>query len=220
MIAARGPRARARAELAQPIGESSDSQPRGVVETRGMPSEVTSPKAAPDAPRRPRRRSNAWWWIALDRCSPRSSTTGLGSRATQAPARVRVPYSPFFVAAGRERQRRGDHLEGHSDPGRLQTAGALRAAKATTMFETEIPAFADTNALAALARSASGSSSTPSRSRRACRGGRTCFLNFGPTVLFLGLLVLLMRRRSSCPEHSRLVLAARARGATRPAATG
>ena len=74
----------------------------------------------------------------------------LGSRATQPSARVRVPYSPFFleqVTAGhvKEITSKGTAIQGTFTK-KEQYAGS----KPTTKFQTEIPAFANNDTLSAL----------------------------------------------------------------------
>ena len=117
----------------------------------------------------------------------------LGTRATQPASRLRVPYSPFFLQAvdrGRVAQitSKGTAIEGsfvHEE----RYAGS----KPSRLFKTEIPAFADTTGLSRLlerkrvvvnARPLSTSSPW----------WESLLIGFGPTILFVGLLVLLMRR--------------------------
>ena len=156
------------------------------------------------ANRRPRFRLG-WRWIAL-LVGLLAINYWFGSRATQAPPRVRVPYSPFFLQQVDGGQRRRDHVEGHGDPGDVQAAGrATRGSKPTTRFKTEIPAFADTKALSQLL-AAEGRR----RQRRAARHAaspwwESLLLGFGPTILFIGLLVLLMRRAGERAERARRV---------------
>src|ERR671936_991850 len=69
------------------------------------------------------------------------------TRATQPPSRVRIPYSPFFLD-----QVKGGHVKQITSKGtavqgtftqKLRYAGS----KPTTRFRTEIPAFANNDAL-------------------------------------------------------------------------
>ena len=81
--------------------------------------------------------------------------------------RVRVPYSPTFLEQVAGRERRRDHLAGATVQGEFKKAVKYppdaKKAKPTKNFETEIPAFANTDELAKLLQS-KGSRSTPSRS--------------------------------------------------------
>src|SRR5207245_8578573 len=74
----------------------------------------------------------------------------LGSRATQPPSRVRVPYSPFFleqVSAGHVKEITS---KGTAIQGTFTQKETFAKSKPTTRFQTEIPAFADTKALSRL----------------------------------------------------------------------
>src|SRR5438477_12016205 len=89
------------------------------------------------------------WWIAW--------AVGLlvinywvASRATQAPARVRVPYSPFFLQQVTAGHVASITSKGTTVQGTFTVAERFNGSKATTRFKTEIPTFADTNALSRL----------------------------------------------------------------------
>jgi cell division protease FtsH len=116
-----------------------------------------------------------------------------GSRATQPPSRVRVPYSPFFlqqVSAGhvREITSKGTAIQG-TFVQKLSYAGS----KPTTRFRTEIPEFADNNALSRLLQQ----KGVIVNAQPLDTGGpwwQSLLLGFGPTILFVLLLFWLMRR--------------------------
>jgi cell division protease FtsH len=117
----------------------------------------------------------------------------LGSRATQPSSRVRVPYSPFFleqVQAGhvKEITSKGTAIQGTFTQ-KEQYAGS----KPTTRFRTEIPAFADNNALSQLLQQ----KRVVVNAQPLDTGGpwwQNLLLGFGPTILFVLLLFWLMRR--------------------------
>jgi cell division protease FtsH len=117
----------------------------------------------------------------------------LAHRAT-AVYRVRVPYSPFFL----KQVRAGNVLEitsrGTAIQGRFRKAAAPPSGgKAAQSFETEIPAFADTNALSRLLES----NDVVINAEPLDAGvvwWKTLLFGFGPTLLFLLLMVLLFRR--------------------------
>jgi cell division protease FtsH len=118
-----------------------------------------------------------------------------GSRATQPPARVRVPYSPFFldqVQAGHVKTitSKGTAVQGTFTQ-KLQYAGS----KPTTRFQTEIPAFADNNALSSLLQK-KGVVVNAQPLDTGAPWWQNLLLGFGPTILFLVLLFWLMRRAS------------------------
>jgi cell division protease FtsH len=117
----------------------------------------------------------------------------LGSRATQPPSRLHVPYSPFFlkqVTAGHvsEITSKGTAIQGTFTK-KEQYAGS----KPTTLFQTEIPAFADNNALSRLLEQ-KGVVVNAQPLDTGAPWWQNLLLGFGPTILFLVLLFWLMRR--------------------------
>ncbi len=149
------------------------------------------PAGSAPSPRRPR----FGWWVAV--------LVGLlvfnywaGSRATQAPSRVRVPYSPFFL----QQVSQGHVVEitskGTAIQGTFSEPESYKGSKATTKFKTEIPEFADTKALSHLLQ---GKGVTVNAQPLQTAGPlwKNLLLGFGPTLLFVGLLFWLMRRAGS-----------------------
>jgi cell division protease FtsH len=149
-------------------------------------------KAAPSPSQPPPRFRIGWWWVAF--------VLGLlvvnfwaGSRATQAPSRVRVPYSPFFlqqVSAGRVAEITS---KGTAVQGTFKQPERYRDSKPTTRFRTEIPEFADTDALARLLQRR-GVIVNAEPLDTGAPWWQNLLLGFGPTILFVGLLFWLMRR--------------------------
>jgi cell division protease FtsH len=147
--------------------------------------------SSPTSPQMPRfRMSRRWILFAL---ALLALNFYLGSRATQPPSRVRVPYSPFFlqqVSAGhvKEITSKGTAIQG-------TFTQELRYAKSkpTTRFRTEIPAFADNNALSALLQR-KGVVVNAQPLDTGAPWWQNLLLGFGPTILLLGLLFWLMRR--------------------------
>src|SRR5262249_50565257 len=116
-----------------------------------------------------------------------------GSRATKAASRLHVPYSPFFL----EQVDNGHVAEitskGTAVQGTFKSPQSYKGSKPTERFKTEIPAFADTNALSQLLqRKRVVVNAVPLD--RGPPWWENLLLGFGPTVLFIALLVLLMRR--------------------------
>src|SRR6266540_4267577 len=117
----------------------------------------------------------------------------LGSRATQPPSRVRVPYSPFFlqqVSAGHVKEITS---KGTAIQGTFTQELRYSTSKPTTRFRTEIPAFADNNALSALLQR-KGVVVNAQPLDTGAPWWQNLLLGFGPTILLLGLLFWLMRR--------------------------
>src|SRR5439155_347454 len=108
-------------------------------------------------------------------------------------SRVRVPYSPFFleqVTAGhvKEITSKGTAIQG-TFAQKEQYAGS----KPTTKFQTEIPAFANNDALSALLQQKRVVVNAQPLDTGA-PWWQNLLLGFGPTVLFIFLLFWLMRR--------------------------
>src|SRR5207247_931657 len=117
----------------------------------------------------------------------------LGSQATQPSARVRVPYSPFFleqVTAGhvKEITSKGTAIQGTFTK-KEQYAGG----KPRTRYQTGIPAFADNNALSRLLQEKRVVVNAQPLDTGA-PWWQNLLLGFGPTLLFIFLLCWLMRR--------------------------
>jgi cell division protease FtsH len=117
----------------------------------------------------------------------------VSSRATQPASRVRVPYSPFFidqVTAGRVQDitSKGTAIQG-TFTRKLRYAGS----KPTRVFRTEVPAFADTDALSRLLQRHKVVVNAQPLDTGA-PWWENLLLGFGPTILFVLLLFWLMRR--------------------------
>src|SRR4249919_3744026 len=117
----------------------------------------------------------------------------LGSRAMRPESRVRVPYSPFFL-----NQVRAGHVEeitskGTAIQGTFTRKVGYASSKPTTRFETEIPAFANNNALSRLLQQ----KNVVVNAQPLDTGSpwwQNLLLGFGPTILFLFLLFWFIRR--------------------------
>jgi cell division protease FtsH len=120
----------------------------------------------------------------------------LGSRATNPVSRVRIPYSPFFL----DQVTKGDVVsitsKGTAIQGTFKEATTYAGSKASTQFSTEIPAFADTKALSHLLESKKVVVNAKPLTGSVA-WWESLLIGFGPTLLFIGLLVLLMRRATS-----------------------
>ena len=190
-----------RPRRARPRQDLRRAHPR--VAGRGAGARFVSPNAdqqkAPPTPRgssaqppqRPRFRMN-WWWLAF--------LAGLlainfyaSSRATQAESRVRVPYSPYFLQQVRDGHVLQITSKGTAVQGEFKKAETYKDSKPTKLFKTEIPQFADTDALSQLLQS----KGVIVNAEPLDTGGpwwQNLLLGFGPTILFVGLLFWLMRR--------------------------
>ncbi len=116
-----------------------------------------------------------------------------GSRAAQAPARIQVPYSPFFLREIGLGHVASITSKGTAIQGVFVHAESYAGSKATTLFQTQIPAFADTNTLSTLLQSKGVVVNAKPLSTGA-PWWEDALISFVPTLLFLGLLFWLMRR--------------------------
>jgi cell division protease FtsH len=154
------------------------------------------PKAPPSprgsSPTRPPRPQIGRWWIVFGLV-----LLGLNfyfsTRATQPPARVRVPYSPFFLNQVRDSNVKEIMSKGTAIQGTFAKKVKYGKAKPTTRFRTEIPAFADNDALSRLLeRKRVVVNAQPLDT--GAPWWQNLLLGFGPTILFIFLLFWLMRR--------------------------
>ena len=157
-----------------------------------MPSSARGGQRAtpPAAPPRPRIN---WTWLLVFFVSLLVVNYYLGSRATQAPSRVRIPYSPYFLQQVTHGNVLAITSKGTAIQGTFKRAESYNNSHATTKFKTEIPAFADTKALSHLLQS-KGVTVNAQPLDTGAPWWENLLLGFGPTLLFVGLLVLLMRR--------------------------
>jgi cell division protease FtsH len=116
-----------------------------------------------------------------------------GQQATQSQTRMRVPYSPFFLRQVSNGNVAEITSKGTAIQGTLTKPLSYQGAKPTTRFQTEIPAFADTNALSQLLES-NGIVENAVPLDTGTPWWESVLVGFGPTLLFLGLLFLLLRR--------------------------
>ena len=163
--------------------------------TRGDRARGQNPPPAPrgSTPNResPRFRPSRWWiafFLVL---------LGLNfyfsSRATQPPARVRVPYSPFFLDQVRAGHVKQITSKGTAIQGLFTQKVKYQHAKPTTRFRTEIPAFANNDALSKLLQEKRVTVNAQPLDTGA-PWWENLLLGFGPTILFVLLLFWLMRR--------------------------
>ncbi|HKG19401.1 MAG TPA: ATP-dependent zinc metalloprotease FtsH, partial [Candidatus Limnocylindrales bacterium] len=117
----------------------------------------------------------------------------LGSRATQPTSRVRVPYSPFFLKQVNAGHVKEITSKGTAIEGTFTQKERYAASKPTTRFRTEIPAFANNDALSQLLEK-KGVVVNAEPLDTGAPWWQNLLLGFGPTILFLVLLFWLMRR--------------------------
>jgi cell division protease FtsH len=149
------------------------------------------PGGSPTRPPQPRFRLNrrllAFFLVLL------ALNFWLSSRATQPPSRLRIPYSPFFLAEVGKKEVVSITSTGTAIQGTFRHSQTYSGSKPSTRFQTEIPAFADTKALSQLLER-NGVVVNAKPLSTGAPWWESLLLGFGPTILFLLLLFWLMRR--------------------------
>jgi cell division protease FtsH len=147
--------------------------------------------SSPTPPQGSRFRPGRWWIIFA--LALLAFNFYFGSRATQPPSRVRVPYSPFFLEQVRAGHVKEITSKGTAIQGTFTQKERYAGSKPTTRFRTEIPAFADSDALSRLLER-EGVVVNAEPLDTGAPWWLNLLLGFGPTILFIVLLFWLMRR--------------------------
>jgi cell division protease FtsH len=158
------------------------------------PAGAPAPGGAPAPTARPRFRIS--WWLIAVAIGLFALNYWAASRATQPETRVRVPYSPFFTNQVNTGNVSEITSKGTAIQGKFKQKTRYSDSKPTSLFKTEIPAFADTDALSHLLQQKHVivnaeplDTGTP--------WWQGLLFGFGPTLLFLLLLFVLIRRAGS-----------------------
>ena len=117
----------------------------------------------------------------------------IASRAMGPESRVRVPYSPFFLQQVQARNVEEITSKGTDIQGAFRKEATFEDSEPTTRFQTEIPAFANTDELSRLLQE----NDVTVNADPLDTGGpwwQTLLVGFGPTILFVFLLFWLFRR--------------------------
>ena len=170
-----------------PARADSDSQARNR-DANPPPSPRGSSPSSPEPPRF--RISRGWLVFAL---ALLLFNFYLGTRATKPPARLRVPYSPFFLEQVRAGHVKQITSKGTAIQGSFTQKESYAGSKPTMLFQTEIPAFANNDALSALLEQ-KGVVVNAQPLDTGAPWWQNLLLGFGPTILFIFLLFWLMRR--------------------------
>jgi cell division protease FtsH len=174
-----------RPQPARSAGDSTDGRREGA-------SPPPAPRgSSPKSPDRPRFRPGRTWiafFLAL-----LAVNFFLSLRATGPASRARIPYSPFFL-----QQVAANHVvsitsKGTAIQGTFTQKEQYAGSKQTKLFATEIPAFANTDALSKLLQEHKVIVNAQPLDTGA-PWWQNLLLGFGPTILFVFLLFWLMRR--------------------------
>src|SRR3989441_9494390 len=160
---------------------------------------MPGPQASPDAskrgwrlPRRPLGRVGTWVAIAI--LAAFVLNYWVASRSLSEPPRIHIPYSPLFLDQVRQGNvdritSKGTSLQGlFRSPVRYPPTGS-----SAKRFSTLIPTFADTAALSKLLED-NNVVINAEPLQTAAAWWETLLYGFGPTILLIGLFVLLIRR--------------------------
>ncbi len=149
--------------------------------------------ASPPPASKPRLRLGWRWFAAL--LVLLAINFWAGSRAMHQQARVRVPYSPYFLQQVGNGGVTEITSKGTAIQGTFKKPESYQGSKPSSRFQTEIPAFADTVALSNLLEQ-KGVVVNAVPLQTGAPWWESVLVGFGPTLLFVGLLFLLMRRAS------------------------
>jgi cell division protease FtsH len=159
------------------------------------PPSPDSQERSPATPsQRPRFRVNRWWIaVAL---ALLFVNFWVGSRLTDEEPRLTVPYSPFFLEQVRDGNVAEITSEGSTVQGEFERPRRFGDSEPKKEFETEVPAFADTDALSqTLERNGVVVNAEPLDTGTPF--WQTLLVSLLPAILILGLLFFLLRRVGS-----------------------
>jgi len=120
----------------------------------------------------------------------------LSTRATGPASRVRIPYSPAFLKQVRAGHVKSITSKGTAIQGSFTGKESYGGSNPTSLFSSEIPAFANTDQLSRLLQE-KGVVVNAQPLDTGMPWWQNLLLGFGPTILFFVLLIWLMRRGSS-----------------------
>jgi cell division protease FtsH len=164
-----------------------------MTETRGDRREGERPPPTPGKtpPKQSRLRPYRWWIVFA--LLLLTFNVFFSSLATQPASRLRVPYSPFFLDQVTAGHVKSITSKGTAIQGTFTEKESYAGSKPTTLFKTEIPAFADTDALSQLLQE----KNVVLNAEPLDTGPplwESLLLGFAPTILFVLLLFWLLRR--------------------------
>jgi cell division protease FtsH len=161
------------------------------VTTPERPQAAPPPAPGKTSPSRPRFHFSRGW--ILFGLALLAFNIYFSSRATGPSSRVRVPYSPFFLKQVNAGHVKEITSKGTAIQGTFTKQERYQGSKPTTKFKTEVPAFANNDALSALLER-KGVVVNAQPLDTGPPWWESLLLGFGPTLLFLVLLFALIRR--------------------------
>ena len=153
------------------------------------PQPTSSPLRGSPTPAKPRFRLS--WQLLAFFLALLVINVWFGSKATQAPTRIRVPYSPFFLNQVSHGHVTSITSKGTAIQGDVHARRGIRGLEGDDALRDRDPRLRQHRRALGAAAEARTSSSTRSRSRRSGPVvGGPARSSFGPTLLFLGTAVL------------------------------
>jgi len=149
-------------------------------------------RAAPAGGSRPRARFRIGWWIGW-LAALLVLNYWLAARSMKPTTRIQVPYSPFFLQQVQAGNVKEISSKGTAIQGTFAKPESYAGSKQAADFKTEIPTFADTNALSQLLQK----EKVVVNAQPLDTGSpwwQSLLFGFGPTLLFVGLLIWAGRR--------------------------
>jgi cell division protease FtsH len=147
--------------------------------------------SSPTSPQRPRFWLSPRWIVFF--LALLALNLFVSSRATQPESRVRVPYSPFFLQQVTSGNVKEITSKGTDIQGTFKNEISFQGSKATLRFRTEIPSFADTDELSQVLQQNNVTVNAEPLDTGA-PWWQTLLFGFGPTILFVLLFFLILRR--------------------------
>jgi cell division protease FtsH len=145
------------------------------------------------APSRQPPRPNPRWLVVVLVVGLLALNLWISSQALQPNARVRIPYSPTFLAQVTDKNVSEISSTGDAIQGTFRKPFKYGNSQATTSFSTQVPSFADNSQLSSLLQRENVT--IDARSTDTGPSFLTSLIfGFGPTLLLIFLFVLLMRR--------------------------
>jgi cell division protease FtsH len=148
--------------------------------------------APTSAPQRPPHRTPGFLTFVLALLAINVLLSVIFNQSTSQP-RVTVPFSPYFISQVEHHKVKSITTKGDAVQGTFKAKVTYGKSKPTTLFATQVPAFWNGNRLEQLLTgngvTINAVSTTTSTSLLA-----EILLGFGPTLLFIGLLIFGMRR--------------------------
>jgi cell division protease FtsH len=157
-------------------------------------------RGAPNSGGKPPTPNRTRWWIAGVVIVLLGLNLWISSQALQPNAPVRIPYSPTFlnqVESGnvKEISSTGDAIQGTLKTG-IRYPPSDTSLQPTTNFSTQVPSFANNQALSSLLQSHSVTidAQSPNKGPSVLE---SIIFGFGPTILLFAIIFFIMRRAAS-----------------------